>query len=196
IFSSFRPSALPVRIRLFQMLDQLALAWLGPGVQILVRMRRGFGVAAMAVALAAGGVFIGANVLGQAAMGDRAAAQAVLADLAKAPPDRASRVKAPLDQAKSALDRADGARASGDVAHAAELEGLAREWAETARDLLRASDTEADAGATEAALRTANTQAERNRALVEEAIARKMRATAELEQLEAISKGGDSGRPT
>ncbi|HKQ69060.1 MAG TPA: hypothetical protein VJT73_06965, partial [Polyangiaceae bacterium] len=66
-----------------------------------------------------------------------------------------------------------------------QLEGLAREWAETARDLARANAAEADAGALSAAAADAGVQAERSRALLEEAIGRRGRAEAELEKLSA-----------
>jgi hypothetical protein len=93
--------------------------------------------------------------------------------------------RSPLEEARRALDRAAGARRSGDVRHAELLEGLAREWAETARDVVRASQLEVDAGALELAAADAGLRAERARALLEEAIARRGRAEAELDKLSA-----------
>jgi hypothetical protein len=94
-------------------------------------------------------------------------------------------VRVPVDEARRALERAGGARRSGDIRHAELLEGLAREWAETARDVLRAAAVEADAGALELAAADAGLRAERARALLEESIARRGRAEAELATLSA-----------
>jgi hypothetical protein len=117
---------------------------------------------------------------------DKAVAEQILASLA-APADSSMQavVRGPADEAKRALERAAGARRAGDVHHAELLEGLGREWAETARDLVRAVSLEADAGALETAAAEAGVGAERARALLEEAIARRGRAEAELEKLSA-----------
>jgi hypothetical protein len=85
-------------------------------------------------------------------------------------------------RAKKALERAHGARASGDAAHARMLDGLALEWAENARDLLRAAAAEQAAAAAADKAREASVQAERARALLEETQARRGRAEAELER--------------
>jgi hypothetical protein len=117
---------------------------------------------------------------------DKAVAEQILASLAT-PTDSSMPpvLKTPIDEAKHALERAAGARRSGDTHHAEILEGLGREWAETARDLARAVSVEADAGALETAAAEAGVGAERARALLEEAIARRGRAEAELEKLSA-----------
>jgi hypothetical protein len=130
------------------------------------------------------GMALGSSAWGDQVLTDRGTAEQILATAASSSAE-AALVRAPLDEAKRALERAEGARRSGDVPHAELLEGLAREWAETARDLARAAGIEADAGAlatsaSEAALRT-----EKARALLEEAIARRGRAEAELEKLSA-----------
>jgi hypothetical protein len=117
-------------------------------------------------------------------LSDRALAEQILAG-AGSSSAQAALLRAPLEEAKKALDRAQGARKSGDVPHAELLEGLAREWAETARDLARAAAIEADAGALETAAAQANLRAEKARALLEEAISRRGRAEAELEKLSA-----------
>jgi hypothetical protein len=93
-----------------------------------------------------------------------------------------------IEQAKKALERAHGARASGDVAHARLLDGLALEWAESARDLLRASAAEQAANASADKAREASVRAERARALLEETQARRGRAEAELERALAVEK--------
>jgi hypothetical protein len=115
---------------------------------------------------------------------DKATAQQILATAGSSSAD-AALLKAPLEEAKKALVRAEGARRSGDIAHAELLEGLAREWAETARDLVRAASIEADAGALETSASQASLKAERARALLEEALSRRGRAEAELEKLSA-----------
>jgi hypothetical protein len=129
------------------------------------------------------GVGIASSALGQQGS-DKAFAEQVLAGAASSSAETAL-MRTPLEETKKALERARGARQSGDVAHAELLEGLAREWAETARDLARAAATEADAGALESSAAQAGLRAERARALLEEAIARRGRAEAELEKLSA-----------
>jgi hypothetical protein len=127
------------------------------------------------------GVGLGSSALGDQ-LSDRAVAEQILAAAGSSSAE-AALLRAPLADAKKALERAEGARKSGDVPHAELLEGLAREWAETARDVARAAAIEADAGALETAAAQANIRAERARALLEEAISRRGRAEAELEKL-------------
>jgi hypothetical protein len=136
---------------------------------------------------------------------DRTVAEQILAQLPSSPPEppqavasaapsasapaassgEPNVVRVPVEEARRALERAAGARRSGDVRHAELLEGLAREWAETARDVLRAAAVEADAGALELAAADAGLRAERARALLEESIGRRGRAEAELDKLTA-----------
>jgi colicin import membrane protein len=97
-------------------------------------------------------------------------------------------VSEPLRHARTALERANGARVSGDTAHARMLDGLALEWAETARDLLRAAAAEKEAVATAKRARDLGVQVERARALLEETQARQGRAAADLERAEAEAK--------
>jgi len=122
-------------------------------------------------------------------LSDKAAAEQILAAMARVPAGSSSAeptlARTPIEEAQRALDRAAGARRSGDSRHAEMLEGLAREWAETARDVVRAAAVEADAGALEVAAADAGVKAERSRALLEESIARRGRAEAELEKLSA-----------
>jgi hypothetical protein len=101
----------------------------------------------------------------------------------------------PVEAAQHALERASGARLAGDVRQAELLEGLAREWAETARDLVRAAKTEADATQLEGRAAQAVLRAERQRALLEEAIARRGRAEAELQRL-SVDAGAPPPAPT
>jgi hypothetical protein len=131
-------------------------------------------------------------------MSDKAVAEQILASMpaaapaarpeadaggAPASPSEPSVARLPVEEARRALDRAAGARRSGDIRHAEQLEGLAREWAETARDTLRAAAVESEAGVLEVAAADAGLRAERARALLEESIARRGRAEAELEKL-------------
>jgi colicin import membrane protein len=142
------------------------------------------GTAGAALILAVGAA-LAPMAIGQP-LSDKAAAQQILTEMAHPLASSSAEpalTRAPIEEAKRALDRAAGARRSGDVRHAEMLEGLAREWAETARDVVRAVAVEADAGALEMAAADAGIRAERSRALLEEAIARRGRAEAELEKL-------------
>jgi hypothetical protein len=96
----------------------------------------------------------------------------------------------PVLAARRALERASSARLAKDVRQAELLEGLAREWAETAHDLVRAAKAEAEANQVETRAAQVGVQAERQRALLEEAIARRGRAEAELGRIAA-----DAGVP-
>ena len=123
--------------------------------------------------------------------GDGAAAEKLLREVgARAARDAgtAKVVAAPVESAKKSLERAHGARVSGDDAHARMLDGLALEWAETARDLERAAAAEQSSLAAAKAAADATTQAERARSLLEETQARRLRAQAELEKVEAEAK--------
>ncbi|HEY3593617.1 MAG TPA: hypothetical protein VGL13_07080, partial [Polyangiaceae bacterium] len=92
------------------------------------------------------------------------------------------------------LERATGARLAGDVRQGELLEGLAREWAETARDLVRAAKTESEAAEVQTRAAQAAVRAERQRALLEEAIARRGRAEVELERI--TGDGGAKAVPS
>jgi hypothetical protein len=115
----------------------------------------------------------------------RAGAERVLAEIGRDSGLDAAIVRGPAEHAKKALERANGARSAGDVRHAEQLEALACEWALVARDMVRTGLAEADAAAVELQLGDATVRAERARALLEEAIARRGRALAELENLDA-----------
>lgn len=93
-----------------------------------------------------------------------------------------------LADAKDALERATRLRVAGDEAHAKAADGLALEWAETARDLVRAVDAETAAADLRRKAMDAQAQLDRSRAMVEEAIASIGRLQAELEQ--AAASGG------
>lgn len=110
-------------------------------------------------------------------------AQSILADLAKQG-DAAKPAEHEIANANAALERARSARAAGDAKHAVALEGVARTWAETARDVLVAVKAEADLAAADQALTAARTQMERDRALLEETLSRRGLATVELSRAE------------
>jgi hypothetical protein len=86
-----------------------------------------------------------------------------------------------LTHAKDALERATRLRAVGDEAHARAAEGLAREWGETARDLVRAVDAEMAAAEVRRKAVEAQARLERSRALVEDGILRVGKLRAELD---------------
>jgi len=137
------------------------------------------------VMLFALGIPLASSALGEPAS-DKVVTEQILATIETAGSSSAGAItRAPVEEAKRALERASGARRSGDLHHAELLEGLAREWAETARDLVRAASVEGDAGALELAAAEAGVQAERARSLLEEAVARRGRGEAELERLSA-----------
>jgi colicin import membrane protein len=122
--------------------------------------------------------------------GDGANAGRIIGEVeARAKKDKLDKVvDEPLRHARKALERANGARTAGDTAHARMLDGLALEWAETARDLLRAAAAEKEALATAKKAREIGVQVERARALLEETQARRGRAAADLERAEAEAK--------
>jgi hypothetical protein len=116
--------------------------------------------------------------------GDGLKAVEVLREVDKTAQDPKSKktVADAIAKAKKALERAHGARTSGDAAHARLLDGLALEWAETGRDLLRAQAAEQASAVVADKARDASVQADRARALLEETQARRGRAEAELEK--------------
>lgn len=118
---------------------------------------------------------------------DRAAAEAALVEVDRAAPEARALASELVARARDAQGRAAKLRASGDEAHARVADGLARTWAEAARDTLRAVALEGRANAERAAANDAGTQAERERALLEEGVAQTGRLRA---QLEAVSREG------
>ena len=91
-------------------------------------------------------------------------------------------------RSRAALERAAKLRASGDEPHARLAEGLARTWAEAARDVLRAVDIEEKAEGARRSATDAGIVAERERALLEEGIAQSGRLRAQLDSMERESK--------
>jgi hypothetical protein len=139
-------------------------------------------VAGSALALA-----LGARALA-AGGSDREVASGLVETLSKQP-GSAALAHEPIDKARHALRRAADARAAGDHLHGAELEALAREWAETGSDLVRAAAAEKKLSQTQRELSETETRLIRARALLEESVARQGRAKQKLEQLEAERAG-------
>lgn len=119
---------------------------------------------------------------------DHSVADALVKQLAADEPHRGVTADA-LARAKAALERATRLRGAGDEGHAKAADGLAREWAETARDLARAADAEATAADLRHKAVEAQAQLERTRTLVEEGITRVGRLKAELEDAERSNAG-------
>ncbi|HEU4406221.1 MAG TPA: hypothetical protein VFS43_13230 [Polyangiaceae bacterium] len=126
---------------------------------------------------------------------DRDEAERLVTQTAQAP--EAPAAARELDAARRALGRARGARDGGDRPSAELLEGLARTWAEAARDVVQAVRAEAALVQAQKALLEARSQVERGRALLEETISRKGRAQVELDRLDADAakrRGGAAPR--
>jgi hypothetical protein len=112
---------------------------------------------------------------------EHATAEALLAELQASPHATATTDSVRL--AREALERATRLRVAGDEPHAKAADGVALEWAETARDIVRAADAESSAAELRRKAIEAQAQLDRSRALVEEAIASIGRLRAELEQM-------------
>ncbi len=95
----------------------------------------------------------------------------------------------PLGRAREAIERATRLREAGDEARAKAADGLALEWAETARDSARAADAERAAAARREQAVTKQAQVERARALVEADLAHVGRLRKEIDD------AGGPGRP-
>jgi hypothetical protein len=112
----------------------------------------------------------------------RDAAQTLLSTVSKGP--QGGGVREAVAEARRALVRADRARLSGDHRHGAELEALALEWAEAARDRARLAIALRHANELEHELSEAEEKLEAARALIEQTGAQKARAEAQLKALE------------
>lgn len=117
---------------------------------------------------------------------DRAATEGVLREVEASP--RKDVAAEMTTRSRGALDRAAKLRASGDEAHARLADGLAKTWADAARDVVRAVDVEDKAQAARRAATDAGVLAERERALLEEGIAQSGRVKAQLQSVERESR--------
>jgi len=97
----------------------------------------------------------------------------------------------PTQKSKAASSRAEGSA----PAAAALLDATALEWAEVARDLLRASAAERTSDRLEQDAAALEAEIARTRAAVEQTMARVGRARQDLEQLEPASAGAAAGGP-
>jgi hypothetical protein len=118
---------------------------------------------------------------------DHAAAQAIVSEVA-ADTAHAAITGELLDRARRELERAAGLRAAYDEKRARAADGAALEWAETARDVLRAVDAETKAGDVRKKALDAQAQVDRTRALVDEDTARIGRLKAQLANAEKENK--------
>ena len=142
----------------------------------------------VAVALSACTGAVGVASLAVAASGDdRSVAESIAADLERDEAHKALTADT-VKKARAALERAQRMRASGDEAHAKLADGLAREYAETARDLVKAADAEEHAAQARRGALDAGAQSERERALLEEGLARNGRLRAQLDDAEREAK--------
>jgi hypothetical protein len=114
------------------------------------------------------------------AQGDRAAAQAILGELGRDASHRATVADA-VARAQDALERGTRMRVARDDPHATEAESVARQWAETARELVRAADSETRANEIRKKALETETQVAKTRELVEEVIARTGRLRAQIQ---------------
>ncbi len=129
---------------------------------------------------------LAAGAVAAAADDDRSTAEALLRETEASP--KAAVAKELIARSRAALERATRLRSAGDEAHARLADRAARTWAEAARDVTRAAVVEESAAAARRAAADAGTIADRERALLEEAIAQSGRLRAQIEALERESK--------
>lgn len=121
-----------------------------------------------------------------AAGDDRTTTEALLKEIEGSP--RKDVAEPHVARSRAALDRAAKLRASGDETHAKLADGVARSWAEAARDVARAAAAEESAANDRRAANDAGVLADRERALLEESIAQSGRLRAQLEAAEREGK--------
>lgn len=129
---------------------------------------------------------LGIGVAAAARPDDAAATAAILQEIEGSPKKVVAAEM--IARSRAALERASRLRAAGDEPRARLADGLARTWADAARDVIRAVDVEDKAQATRRAATDAGAIAERERALLEEGIAQAGRLRAQIEGLEHESK--------
>lgn len=133
-----------------------------------------------ALLVLAAGLFVAAAAY--AGPDDRAAAESAVREL-EASPKKAVAAEMTA-RAKTALDRGAKLRAAGDETHARLADTLARTWADAARESVRAAELEEKAFEARRDASDAGARADRERALLEEAIAQSGRLRAQLGALE------------
>ena len=141
----------------------------------------------LAVALAIGATALLATVIVPLALAagndDRATAEALVAELDHDAVHKPL-IEGTVEKARTALERGTRMRSAGDEAHARLADGLAREWAETARDLAKAADAEKQANDARRDALDAGAQLDRERTMLEEGVTRTGRLRAELKEAE------------
>ena len=138
----------------------------------------------LAVLVTAGALTLTAVAL--AAPDDRAVAESLLKEVEASP--KKDVAKEMVARSRAAFERSAKLRSGGDETRARLADGLARTWAESARDVLRAIDVEERSQAARRAATDAGAQAERERALLEEGIAQTGRIRAQVEAAERETK--------
>lgn len=147
-------------------------------------MRRTLAIAIMITAIASS--CVGLGIAAASGPEDRTTTEAILKEVEASPKkDVASEMVA---RSRAALERGTRLRGSGDEPRARLADGLARTWAEAARDVIRAVDVEDRAQAARRGATDAGAQAERERALLEEGVAQSGRLRAQLEAAERETK--------
>ena len=153
--------------------------------------RRSFWALRRLAALGAGvGLVAAAGAHALAMDDDRALALSAVREV-EASPASAALAQEPLARAREALARAERLREVRDEARARLCDGLARRWAETARDVASAAQAEARARAARLDALDASAQVERERASLEEGLGQAGRLKAQLAALEGESKHPD-----
>jgi hypothetical protein len=168
-------------------------------------MKRPFSRALAFASLLAGvGVAGGAWSWSTTARGDERASTAALLDELERDAAHKADLAELIKRARGAMERAARLRSAGDESHARLADGLAREQAETARDLGRAIDAERAADDARRGAMDAGTAGDRERALLEEGIARNGRLRAQIDAVakplaetktSAQARTGDGGAP-
>ncbi|NRA32633.1 MAG: hypothetical protein HRU17_04765 [Polyangiaceae bacterium] len=126
------------------------------------------------------------------APGDGEKAKTKLAQIAKSAP--ANLVKQPVAQARKALERVQSVGDAKDKQHQPMLEGLAWQWTKVAADLIRAAAAEDRARSAEEELATLRTKLVRAQALLEQTIARRDRAKAQLPQTDRAGTAASAAK--
>jgi hypothetical protein len=142
-----------------------------------------FVIASIAVG---GALLFGFVDLASGAGDERAMAETMLKEVEASPKkDAAADLVA---RSKSALERGQRMRSAGDEAHAKIADAVARKWAEAARDVARAAVSEESAATARRDATDAGALADRERALLEEAIAQSGRLRAQMDAIEREGK--------
>lgn len=146
------------------------------------KQRRHPVLAAFVVTIALGG--FSWSALADRGLTDRSVAEQTLTQVAGSASPAASHAMA---RARESLARADNARRAGDERNAKLLEALAREWAEMAADVSRATKAERRADERQRAAASAAASVRKVEALLEALVAHRSRAQGELQQLHSAA---------